>query len=47
MGENRLRNKYHYIIRWDTGNAEGKELNTFAKTIMQIAEGIVEIKSKR
>jgi hypothetical protein len=45
--ESRLHNGYHFIIRWDTGNAEGKELNTFAKTIMQIADGIVEIKSKR
>jgi hypothetical protein len=45
--ESRLNNSYHYIIRWDTGNAEGKELNTFAKTIIQIANGIVGIKSKR
>ncbi len=45
--ESRLHNSYNYIIRWDTGNAEGKELKTFAKTIMQIAEGIVGIKSRR
>lgn len=45
--ECRLHNKYHCINRWDDGRFSSKDLNLYAKELINIVDGIIQIKSTR
>ena len=45
--ETRLNNKYYYIIRWDAGDLSSRDLNLYAKKLIDIGRGIVQMKSRK
>jgi len=45
--ECKLHNKYHYVKRWDEGNLSSKELNLYAKELIDIANNYTSMRSDK